>query len=475
MYSKAETGEELGKDLVNPANYDLVYAIENHLTVEVRPADPRDREMHEDGRIYMIGNQHQTAIYGHTKKSPTDPKVMVTTLHFTPTGLGEDVAGMGYFNKNKYYLTAPYDLKNTSTYTVRNIIDFDSVVGLQVQVIPEGELHPDKTTGVNVKVTEIGTQAPVEGANVTAKGPGVNASKKTDKDGMAVFDITPNDKGLVVFTATKEGRIIGTAELPVIPDTSAPWLELDPVAPLTNKPNQQVSGSTNPGNKVTLNGTPAKVNQDGTFTGSVTLKEGLNTIVGEATNAAGLKVRKLLTVTLDTTPPQIFFDDPGKIIYSEDIDPYCFSGRVDPHSQVTVNGQKAEVVHDIWKVRIAIKPGKNTLTIVAVDEAGNSNTVTEQVSVWERTTIMITVDSKEWTKNAEAQEDLEVPAMILAGRTMVPIRAIAEGLGAVVDYDGVTKGITITLGETTINMTVNDPNAMVNGVEVVLDAPPNSN
>lgn len=43
---------------------------------------------------------------------------------------------------------------------------------------------------------------------------------------------------------------------------------------------------------------------------------------------------------------------------------------------------------------------------------------------------------------------------------------------AEVKYDAVTKGITITLGETTINMTVNDPNAMVNGVEVVLDAPP---
>jgi hypothetical protein len=470
---RAETSEELGKDLVNPSNYDIVYAIENHLIVEVRPADNRDREMHEDGRVYMIGNQHQTAIYGHTKKSATDPKVMVTTLHFTPTGLGEDIAGLGYFNKNKYYLTAPYDLKNTSTYTVRNIIEFDSVVGLQVHVIPEGPLHPNKTTGVNVKVTEIGTQAPVEGANVTAKGPGVNASKKTDKDGMAVFEITPNDKGMVVFTATKEGRIIGVAELPVIPDTSAPWLQLDPVNPLTNNPNQKVTGRTNPGNKVTLNGTPAQVNDDGSFTGTVTLKEGLNTIVGEAVNPAGLKVRKLLTVTLDTTPPSIFLDDPGKIIYSPEIDPYQFTGRVDIYSTVTINGVKAEVVHDIWKAKVAIKPGINTLTMVAVDQAGNSATATAEVKVWERTIIKLTVGNVEWTKNGEALSPLESPAEIRSGRTIVPLRAIAEAFGADVQYDNVSRGINITLGdEISIVMTVGDVIAYVNGEEVILDSPP---
>ncbi|MDD4614813.1 MAG: stalk domain-containing protein, partial [Caldisericia bacterium] len=351
--------------------------------------------------------------------------------------------------------------------------EFDSVVGLQVHVIPEGPLHPNKTTGVNVKVTEIGTQAPVEGANVTAKGPGVNASKKTDKDGMAVFEITPNDKGMVVFTATKEGRIIGVAELPVIPDTSAPWLQLDPVNPLTNNPNQKVTGRTNPGNKVTLNGTPAQVNEDGSFTGTVTLKEGLNTIVGEAVNPAGLKVRKLITVTLDTTPPNIFLDDPGRIIYSKDIDPYQFTGRVDILSSVTINGVKAEVVHDIWKAKVAIKPGKNTLTMVAVDQAGNSATVTAEVEVWERNIIKLTIGNVEWTKNGEALKDLDAPAQIMSGRTMVPLRAIAEAFGAEVGYDPVSKGITITLGDSlSIAMTVGEIVANVNGEEVILDVAP---
>jgi hypothetical protein len=138
-----------------------------------------------------------------------------------------------------------------------------------------------------------------------------------------------------------------------------------------------------------------------------------------------------------------------------------------------VNGNKAEVVHDIWKVKVAIKTGVNTLTIVAVDQAGNSNTVAEKVDVYERTTIIMTIDSQDWTKNSEAMEALEVPAMIIAGRTMVPLRAIVEdGLGVEPDWDPITKSITITIGDDQISMVINDPIAYVNAVPVELDAPP---
>jgi len=465
----AQTRADLNKDLVNAANYDLVYATENHMIVQVRPADTRDVPMKEDGRVFLIGNQHQTAIYGHTKQSPTDPKVMETTLHFTPTGLGENVASLGYFNKNCFYLKAPYELKNTSTYTLRELLQLDSVIGLKVEVVSDDMLHPNKTSTITAKVTEIGTNAPVEGANVTVKGPGVNASKKTDKAGLATFDVTPNDKGIITVTATMDGKIIGTAEIRVVSDTSAPWIELDPLQPFTNKPQAEVTGRTNPGNTVTLNGSPAQVAQDGSFKGNVTLKEGLNTIVGEAKNPAGLTVRKMVTITLDTVPPNIFIDDPGYLVDETEIE---LTGRVEPDSKVTVNGQPATVVHDIWKVMVKVNHGKNAVTVVAVDQAGNSNTATRDILVYKRLNIKLTIDNIVPTINGTAQNPLEAAPFIAGGRTMVPIRFIAEAFNAKVDWDEATKGITITLGNTVIAMQVGNTTAMINGKAITLDAPP---
>jgi N-acetylmuramoyl-L-alanine amidase len=55
---------------------------------------------------------------------------------------------------------------------------------------------------------------------------------------------------------------------------------------------------------------------------------------------------------------------------------------------------------------------------------------------------------------------------------MVPLRVISEAFGAEVGWDGPTKTVTITLGDTEIKMTIDRPIALVNGVETMLDAPP---
>jgi hypothetical protein len=473
----AKTGLELSKNLLNSNNYDLVYGIENHMIAEVRPADDRDVPMKENGRVFLIGNQHQTAIFGHTKASVTDPRVMETTLHFTPTGLNEAIASIGYYNLNHSYLKEPYQLKNTSTYTVREIIKLDAGKGLQVEIHSDGPLYVNKLNTITAKVTEIGTNAPVGGAMVTIEGPGIKASKTTDKDGLATFDVTPNDTGVVKVVASMEGRIIGMAEIRVLSDTTAPWIDLDPVHPITNRPQQEVTGRTNPGNTVTLNGTPAQVAQDGTFKGTVTLKEGLNTIVGEAKNAQGMTVRKMLTVTLKTTPPELFIDDPGYLV---DVTEVEMTGRVDIMMlndkeyapKVTVNGQPAHVVHDIWKAMVKVNPGRNTVNVEAVDAAGNRNTASREVLVYKRTIIQLTLDNIVPIVNGEPQPPLDAAPYIAGGRTMVPLRFIAEAFGAEVAYDATTKGITITLGDLVIAMQIGSTNVLVNGKSHTIDAPP---
>ena len=61
---------------------------------------------------------------------------------------------------------------------------------------------------------------------------------------------------------------------------------------------------------------------------------------------------------------------------------------------------------------------------------------------------------------------------ITNGRTMVPMRALFEMLGATVDYNNETKLITAVKGSKVITLTPGSDKATVNGKEITLDAPP---
>ena len=65
----------------------------------------------------------------------------------------------------------------------------------------------------------------------------------------------------------------------------------------------------------------------------------------------------------------------------------------------------------------------------------------------------------------------DVPPQIQDGRTLVPLRAIFESLGAKVEWDGTTGTITGTKGDTLIILKLNSINATVNGKRVTLDVP----
>jgi len=66
----------------------------------------------------------------------------------------------------------------------------------------------------------------------------------------------------------------------------------------------------------------------------------------------------------------------------------------------------------------------------------------------------------------------DVPPMILSGRTMLPMRAVFEALEATVNWDGATRGITSRRGSTLIQMTVDMPEMTVNGETTTLDVAP---
>ncbi|MGF7184598.1 hypothetical protein GGQ84_000682 [Desulfitispora alkaliphila] len=65
----------------------------------------------------------------------------------------------------------------------------------------------------------------------------------------------------------------------------------------------------------------------------------------------------------------------------------------------------------------------------------------------------------------------DVPPVISEGRTLVPLRIMMEELGAQVDWDGATRTVTVTRENQNIKLQLNNNKAQVDGKEYVLDVP----
>jgi plastocyanin len=63
------------------------------------------------------------------------------------------------------------------------------------------------------------------------------------------------------------------------------------------------------------------------------------------------------------------------------------------------------------------------------------------------------------------------PPQIEAGRVLVPYRAVAEAIGAQVEYETASKTVVVTKGGNTYRLPINAKTATLNGVSVTLDVP----
>jgi len=68
--------------------------------------------------------------------------------------------------------------------------------------------------------------------------------------------------------------------------------------------------------------------------------------------------------------------------------------------------------------------------------------------------------------------EFDVNPQTINYRTMVPMRAIFEELGASVNWDGDTQTVSSVKGDTTISLTIGVPSIIINGLEKPLDVSP---
>ncbi len=80
------------------------------------------------------------------------------------------------------------------------------------------------------------------------------------------------------------------------------------------------------------------------------------------------------------------------------------------------------------------------------------------------TTPSIVIDSRTISSDTDP--------FIIDGTTLVPLRVISENLGASVDWDATTRTVTVTKGNTTIQLTVDEYLARINGEAVTISMSP---
>jgi len=515
-----ETHTELSKDILNPNYYDLTYGLENHLVVHALPADERDIPVRPGVQVQLVGNVEVWA-YGTLDENST------ATLNFRPRGTGTKVAFLSVVNHYgddffwmkdwdwpwwadftspgeplfwtyddrapdftldyicEYIAPSPYGHDIADERELARISPpvgnaswplpyFDSAKGLALTL--KGELVVGVETEVVVKVTEAGPNFPVAGAEVKLYGAGVDLSGVTDADGVAKFMVKPTEAGEILVTAMKDGYVPGKTVVVVGADTIAPELTVDkPVSP-TNKPTVTITGvaTDNAGvPMVMVNGVEATVGADGKFSAEVTLKEGENEIVVVAKDKSGNKTEKVVKVVLDTIPPEVTVNALPSPITSTKVK---LSGRVEANAKVMVNDKPATVAYDYWEVELTLDYGVNKVTIVATDAVGNEKKVETTVVVYKKTTLDLQIGNPTPKVNGVYGDPLEAAPFIKDGRTMVPLRFIAEAFGAQVEWIPETKGINITLNLKsavhTIGLQVGNPTAIVDGQVVTLDVAP---
>ena len=70
------------------------------------------------------------------------------------------------------------------------------------------------------------------------------------------------------------------------------------------------------------------------------------------------------------------------------------------------------------------------------------------------------------------ESNFDQPPIIVDNRVLVPLRAIFEALGANVSWQGETKTVISTKGETTISMSIGNSQMYRNGEVIILDVVP---
>lgn len=218
-------------------------------------------------------------------------------------------------------------------------------------------------------------------------------------------------------------------EVCVTPHRLTPTINI-PDNATTNQSSYTFTGKVDPGSTVKVNGTLIPVGADGSFSATVKLNPGKNTITIQVTNKAGdtTTITKTITLTSGGSGGKvtILLTIGKKIAYVNgqavtlDVAPFIDKGRTFVPFRFIGESLGAQVGY-------------------TTDASGRVNTVSYKLG---STSITLYFGKKEAVVNGRNVK-LDVPPQIVQGRTVVPIRFVTEALGCQVEWDGEKQEILI--------------------------------
>ncbi len=222
-------------------------------------------------------------------------------------------------------------------------------------------------------------------------------------------------------------------------------------------------------NSLLVNG--VKINKCGcsTFTETYTLVEGKNEFLIEAEDYKGNKSSLTLIVFLDKTPPKLNVNLPINS-YDENLK---VKGKIIDEGIGLKTGylNNIELMVDKngnFETYLLLKEGENELKFRLIDKLDNEKEETYKINYIKRTIIKLQIGNKTIYINNNLKE-IDVSPIIKEGRTLIPIRWVAEPLGAEVGWDGDKRKVTVTLKNTKIELWIGKNIAKVNNIDTPID------
>ena len=255
----------------------------------------------------------------------------------------------------------------------------------------------------------------------------------------------------------------------IVCDTLPPQVKVASLPSLTNQKEILLKGEVTDSSGIaslTINNEMVKI-QNGSFEKEITLEEGENEILIIAIDKASNKKEMKIQVVCDTIPPEIVCFIPGKV-YSEYL---SIEGVIRDENTVknfTINKKEIVLRENTFQYTLPLLEGNNVIVIEAEDNAGNKTTKSFNIEYIKRTIIRLQIGNKLMYVNDNPQE-IDVVPQIVEGRTLLPIRWIAEPLGAEVGWDGNERKVTVTLKDTKIELWIGKNIAKVNGINTPID------
>ena len=250
-------------------------------------------------------------------------------------------------------------------------------------VFPLDDVAPTMTVGFPqdlgvINRTSVNVTGTVEVPNVGVTANGVKAVVDQATGAWTAKVNLPNEgRNVILVSAMDRGRNYLNRTMTVIRDTTPPTVNL--TSPfdgfLTNQTTIKVAGTTtDPAGHIFVNGQETPVAADGSFSTSVSLDEGMNTIKIDGADAVWNYVNLVLRGERDTVLPTLSISSPPDG-YATNASSITIKGITEAGTTVTINDAQVPVTGTNFSLTVQLAEGNNVFTVVAKDPAGNPNVI----------------------------------------------------------------------------------------------------